>query len=109
MVYTALTAKELRNRAGTLLQKVASEHALIAAELASILAGTGMVLISQVVADGETIAHTLGDVPTCVLLTGTVPGETLSWAADATNVTVSIKTNLLEPGTTQTVTMLAKL
>jgi hypothetical protein len=59
---------------------------------------------SQLTADGGDIPHTLGAIPTSVHLTGTVAGEIVTYTAkDATNITVAIKTNLGEPGTTQVI------
>ena len=109
MTYTALTAKELRNRGGSFLLKVAGELALIQAEFTSILAGTGFACGSESVADGGTIAHGLEGTPDVVIVTGSFAGEIVTATADATNITVAIKTNLGEAGTTQTVSWMAKL
>jgi len=109
MTYTAKTAKELREQGGSLLSKIASELALIQAELASIIAGTGFACGSESVADGGTIAHGLDGTPDVVILTGSVAGEIITGTVDATNITVSIKTNLGEAGQTQTVSWMAKL
>jgi hypothetical protein len=109
MSYTAKTAKELREQAGSLLSKIATELGLIQTELESILAGTGFASGSESVEDGGTIAHGLGDTPTVVIVTGSFAGEIVTATADATNITVSIKTTLGEAGTTQTVSWMAKL
>ena len=61
-----------------------------------------------VIGDGGIIPHGLSEVPTMVWLQGTVPGQTLTWTADATNIYVAIKTNLLESGDEQPVSYRAR-
>ena len=64
---------------------------------------------SAIISDGGTIAHGLSGVPK-VWLQATISGETVTPSViDGTNITVAIKTNLLEPGTTQTVYWMATL
>lgn len=109
MTYTSKNERELREQKGSLLSKIASEHSLIAAELASILAGTGFASGYASVADGGTIAHGLGSTPSVVIVTGSVAGQIITATAGAANITVAIKTNLGAAGTTQVVSWMAKL
>jgi len=109
MTYTAKTERQLREEKSSLLAKVASENGLIATEIAGIIAGTGFACGSESVADGGTIAHGLEGTPDVVILTGSVAGQIITGTVDATNITVAIKTNLGEAGTTQSVSWMAKL
>lgn len=109
MAYAAPGVSIFARTKGTLAEKINAQLALIATELASIIAGDGFACGSESVADGGTIAHGLGDTPDVVIVTGSFAGEIVTATADATNITVAIKTNLGEAGTTQTVSWMAKL
>lgn len=109
MAYSAVSARAFREKAGSLSEKLATEFGLIATELAGIIAGDGFACGSESVADGGTIAHGLAGTPDVVIVTGSFAGEIVTATADATNITVSIKTNLGEAGTTQVVSWMAKL
>lgn len=68
MTYTAKTAKQLRQEKGTLLEKIATENALIQAELAESEAGTDIVLADTKIlvgsAAGKAAAQTVSGAAT---------------------------------------------
>lgn len=71
---------------------------------ASIFYGTGWEASGvATVADGGTIAHGLPVAPTVITVTGSVAGEIISATADATNITVAIKTHAGAAGTSQAI------
>jgi hypothetical protein len=72
------------------------------------LAGLGIKAWTAVHSDGDIIAHGMAGTPH-VGVTGSVPGEIVSRTVDATNITISIKTNQGEAGTPQEVTCIAIL
>jgi len=72
------------------------------------LADLGIKAWTQVLADGAVIAHGMVGTPH-VGVTGSVQGEIITRTVDATNITISIKTNQGEIGTPQEVTCIAIL